>query len=152
MTHLKNDKFGIDGSFKKLDTTPKGQERSVMAVEAVVEGKPQLLKKLRPFFTACRQIPQTLPQESIIVLAALFSCFEKAGNVQEGQVKDISWGFEQIVPPIPEKLTMTGIRQLAERGYIRLEGLDNAPMSTDATNIAEAWLRYTSKTLDLVYE
>lgn len=149
---LKNEKFGIEGDFKKLDTTPQGKEKSVMSMEAVVEGKPQLLKQLRPYFTACRQIPKSLPQEAVIVLAALFSCFEKAGNVQEGQVKDIVWGFEQIQPPIPPKLTLTGIRILYRNGYVNLVGLDNAPVSEEATHIAEAWMRYTDKLMAMVYE
>jgi len=140
--------------FKKLDSRPPAEAAptatSVMTMEAVVDVKPQELRQLRPFFTASRDIPKTLPPEAQIVLQALMSCFEKQKRVEEGFVEDFVWGFEQ--GQIPRGCTIRGLRYLAKYEYIKFQAPDNTLLEINSTHIMSAWVRYQPKLLDLIYE
>jgi len=148
----------VDIDLNKVKVLPsikpeKAKEKSVMNYEVTIENSAkQKLKKLRPFEGACLRIPSSLSNEGQIVCQLLFSCFEKQGTVQEGQVKDLIWGFAQIDPPIPPKLTVKGLRDLTAHGMIKLqfEGGEYAHFLTG--DVTEAFIRYTNKLLDMVFE
>lgn len=148
------EKLGLNGSYKHLDSTqPEGTKpvASVMTQECVVENKPQELKKLRPFAVSSNKISGLLSAEAQIVLQALFSCFEKQKSVEEGKIKDLIWGFEK--GGIPALCTLKGLIDLHKGGYIKFQYPDGTyedSLSTD--HAAEAFMRYTSKILDMVYE
>lgn len=139
--------------FKKLNSKiPGGKARSVMTLEATVENKPQPLRKLRSSFMANVMIPGHLCGEAQIVLKALFSCFEKQGNVQEGLIGDLMWGFEQCAPPVPRQLTFKGLANLAAAGYVKFQAPDNSFVDIMSDQIGKAWVRYQPKLLDMAYE
>jgi hypothetical protein len=150
---VKNEQLGIDGELKVLDTrAPEGtaQDVSVMGMEAAVDSKPQQLKIIRPFVQSIKNIPKTIPPEAQIVLQALLACFEKQKNVQEGLVKDLVWGFAQ--SGIPDACTLLGIRQLENLGYVKIQAPDNTIIRIESPHIAESWVRYEPKLLELVYD
>lgn len=150
---IKDDKLGIDGVFKKHDTEKISQgtnDASVMTLEAQVDPTPQKLRKIRPFAKSHRDVPTTIPPEAQIVLQALLSCFEKQNDVQEGVMKDITWGFEQC--GIPSPCTVVGLKQLQNLGYVSIKAPDNTYMSISSDQLMEGWVVYENKLLDLVYE
>lgn len=146
---------GKVGDYKKLRTTvPIGykQNRSAMAIEAKVENKPQLLRKLRSTFASGLLIPGTLGTQAQYVLKLLFDCFDKAGTVQEGLVGDMLWGFEQSTPPVPPQFTIDGLTELEAKGYVKFQAKDGSYTTFQSDLITGAWLRYMPKLLEMVYE
>ena len=127
---------GVDGYTKQLDSRPPVDSKVVSssAIEAVVENKPQELRRLRSFFSASKQIPSTLKPEAQIVLQSLLSCFERQRNVQEGQLADLVWGFEQVGVPGPA--TVMGLKYLEAAGYVKFQAPDNQFVEVTKDNIA----------------
>lgn len=136
---------------KNLDTTPPPgvKDRVVGAVEAVVEGTPQKLKLVRPYYESHKSIPGNLSSEAQIVLHNLFDCFDRTGSIKEGQVKDLVWGFH--VSATPPACTYKGLGDLYRAGYIDFTDADNARLSPDTCDLPECFVRYGKKLLDLVY-
>lgn len=132
---------------------PDGKTKSVMNLEVTVDScAPQPLRVLRPFESMVLRIPQGLPSQATIVLQLLFSCFEKAQVVSEGLIGDMLWGFAQLAQPIPPELTLTGLRQLERRGFLKFQAKDNEYISLDSDQASSAWIRYQPKLLELVYD
>lgn len=119
-------------------------------IEAIVENKPQPLRKIRPFHTATKQVPSSLPSEAKIVLMALFDCFDKQKSVKEGLVDDLVWGFKQA--RLPSQLTANGLMQLMKLGYIKFQAPDGGYIDFASDRIKRAWIRYQPKLLEMVYE
>jgi hypothetical protein len=136
---------------KNLSTTPPPgvKDRVVGAVEAVVDGTPQKLKLVRPYYESHKSIPGDLSSEAQIVLHNLFSCFDRTGSVKEGQVKDIVWGFN--VSLIPPACTYKGLGDLYRAGYVDFTDADNARLSPDTADLPECFLRYKNRLLEMVY-
>lgn len=128
-----------------------GGESTVRKMEAVIE-KPemQVLQKLRPFLSACLRIPGDMSMEGQDTLKRLFSCFEKQGDVQEGKVGDLIWGFQQ--HGVHEAVTISGLKEMETKGYIRLQSPDNAYTGFHSENVIHAFVRYQKKLTDMVYE
>lgn len=122
------------------------------SMEAVVENKPQELRKLRSFFASSLLIPGNISTQAQIVLRALFDCFEKQGAVKEGLIGDMIWGFEQNTPPIPQNLTTDGLQELARHGYVKFQAKDGSFVGFESDKITGAWIRYQPKLLEMVYE
>lgn len=139
-------------NFKKLDSTPPPGVKpvsSVMTMEVTVDNKPQELKEVREFHAMVNSVPVTLQPEAQIVLQALFDCFSRAGNVEEGIVNDLGWGFSQC--GIPPHCTAVGLRELEKQGYLKFQAPDNTYIESTSEHIDIAWVRYQKKLLDLVY-
>jgi hypothetical protein len=125
--------------------------KSVMHLDVTVDNAtPQLLKKLRPFPAMVLQIPGGWPRQSQIVLQALFDCFSRAGNVSEGLIGDLIWGFMQC--GIPPELTVHGLRQLEELKLVKFQAPDGQFVSLHDTASEKAWVRYQRPLLERVYE
>lgn len=118
--------------------------------EVEVENKPQELRKLRPYPKAVSAIPGLLPDQAQIVLKLLFDCFAKAGHVSEGLIGDLLWGFAQF--QIPAELSLHGLFQLEQLGYIAFQAKDGAFIHKDSDKLESAWIRYQPKLLEMVYE
>jgi hypothetical protein len=135
-----------------LDSTPPEGHApaSVMTLEAEVEVKPQELKVIRPYYESQMSIPGTLGPEAQVVMHALFACFDRQGEIKEGKVTDIIFGFGQC--GIHPDATRKGLKDLNVMGYVKLQAPDNTiTTSLDHDKIDEYWIRYESKLLDLVY-
>ena len=85
-----------------------------------------------------------------MVLQALFSCFERAGSVDEGLVGDFIWGFQQC--GIPPALTINGLKDLQARRFIKFQAKDNSYTDFSSDLITSAFVRYQSPILQMVYE
>jgi hypothetical protein len=146
--------LGRPGRFKKLRSVPPAgaKAKSVMTLEARVENRPQELRKLRSSFALNLSIPGYLSDQAQIVLKLLFECFHKANSVQEGLIGDLIWGFAQNKPPIPQELTIDGLRALELAGYVKFQAKDGSFVSFDSDKVTGAFVRYQPKLMDLVYE
>ena len=142
---------GKKGKLLNLPTVKNAPDSSVMKLEATIEnpGK-QKLKKIRPFEACCLRIPGGMPTEGQMVLKCLFDIFEKHGSVQEGQVKDLIWGFQQSA--VHPGQTIKGLQDLMKAGYISLEAPDNTPTDFSSDLVVEAFVRYKRPLLEMVYE
>ena len=118
-----------------------------MTLEATVDSKPQELRVLRPYSQSQSHIPTDMPAEAQIVMHALFDCFDKQKEVKEGVIVDLVWGFQQ--SGISDALTVGGLAQLEERGYVKFQAPDNAFVDIKSTQIDKAWVRYQKKLLDV---
>lgn len=120
-----------------------------------IDTTPQLLRLLRPFYIMHMQMPPALPVMAREVLRRVFRCFGKAGHVSEGLVGDAMWGFaEDTVEEkgLPPEVTWMGLQQLEQLGYIRFQAKDNSYIDPQSHYIGSAWIRYTPKLLEMVYE
>jgi len=137
---------------KMLDSTPPEGSPMVnsLTLEATVDVNPQPLRKMLPYHSAARKIPSTIPAEAQIVLQGLLACFEKQGDVSEGLIGDIIWGFE--AGKIPPECTYTGLKQLAELEYLKFQATDNSYVDITSDSAQSAWVRYQQKLLNLIYE
>ncbi len=125
------------------------------SLEVTVDVKPQDLKQIRPFAALLARTPVLLPPEAQMVLQTLFMCFNKQKSVSEGKVVDLVFGFSQKTADatqLPPALTLVGLKQLTEQGYVKLLADDNTNVSLDSEYIGNAWVRYQPKFLELVYE
>ncbi len=142
-------KFDPHSDFK----VPEGAKppTSVMKLDVTVkDATPQPLKKLRPFPSMVLRIAGGWPKQAQMVLQALFACFDKAGNVSEGLVGDLMWGFQQA--GLPPELTLHGLIQLETMGFIKFQAPDNQYVSLQDSASEKAWVRYQKPLLDQVYE
>lgn len=150
MTDIKDLKVG---DIKHLDSTPPTDATpatSVMTLEAEIDATPQLLKVVRPYSVASKEIPGLLPPEAQVVMHSLFACFDRQKSVQEGLVGDVIWGFAQA--GIPPELTHVGLGHLEKAGYIKFQAPDNTIVELNSDQSGKAWIRYQQKILDLIYE
>ena len=113
--------------------------------------KPQKLHLVRPFSAMAGDIPGNMAGEGQIVMRALFDCFEKSGEVKEGVLDDLLFGFE--VSGIPKLCTYEGLRVLEQKGYVEFTTLEHMPL-LDPKMVASpryVLVKYRRKLLDLVY-
>ena len=145
---------GKEVEFKKLDSTPPpgATERSVMTMEATVEVKQQPLRTIRPEVSAVGRIPALLPAEARFVLIHMLRIFVEKAVVKEGTFGDLVFGCQNGIPPLPAALSVRGIVQLKDAGFLIFQAPDNETLSIDADRIEDAWLKYTPRLLDLIYE
>jgi hypothetical protein len=122
------------------------------AFSVVIDPTKQELRKLRPYSKMHQQMPALLPDLGRAVLELLFNCFDKAGHVSEGLIGDLIWGFQQVTPPIPGEITINGLKQLETYGYVKFQAKDGSYISFDSDKITGAFVRYTDKLLNLIYE
>lgn len=123
--------------------------KSMMTLEATVDPTPQELRKLRPYEGACLRIPGHLPMEAQEVLKHLFDCFDRRGEIKEGLIGDLIWGFSQ--SGINPTLTINGIIHLSKSGYVKFKSKDNQYVGFDSDKIESAWVEYQPKLLEMVY-
>lgn len=125
--------------------------RPVASVEATVEISPQKLrtKVMRPFEEACWSIPMDISENARKVMRCLIDCFTKAGEVREGIVKDVLWGFE--VSGHSPVDTAYGLVDLKRAGYVGFEAPDGTEVDEHSQFLAQCWLTYKRKLLDIVF-
>lgn len=121
-------------------------------LSAEVDMTPQPLRKIRPAYRARAAINPLLPDIAKIVISLLFDCFERQGNVQEGLIGDVLWGFEQPVNGLPPEVTFHGLNQLRLFGYLKFQAPDGSFIGPESGMIGKAWVRYEPKLLEMVYE
>lgn len=90
-----------------------------------------------------------LSENAKLVLWSLLSCFEKAGDVREGLVKDVLWGF-QVSGHEPEKVAY-GLVDLKRAGFVGFETPDGVETDEHCSHLADCWLTYKPRLLDVLY-
>lgn len=149
-------KLTEDEARRKLEENPIPEGMPIkgapFVLTAEVDMTPQPLRKLRSSFVARASVNPLLPDVARLTLALLFDCFEKAGNVQEGLIGDVLWGFEQTINPVPPEVTFQGLNQLRLFGYLKFQAPDGTFIDPTSDQIGKAWVRYEQKLLEMVYE
>lgn len=161
MSEKRLDEHQAQEQFEKKPLPPSAKiKNTAFSFEVEVDSTPQPLRRLRPFFSMELRIPAELFGPARDVMFLLFDCFDKAGHVSEGLIGDIAWGFSQ---PILDKRTgklgavdpaktIMGLVELQQLGYIQFQAKDGAYVDISSDKIESAFVRYTPKLLDLVYE
>lgn len=144
----------MDIPLNKIKQTPKlsgHTDSRVMNVQATVDvSTKQKLRKLRPFNSACLHLPVTMGSFGQNIAMNLISCFEKQKNIQEGQIKDILWGFSQ--SNINPAVTIEGLKEMMDAKLIKLQMDDNSFTTFESENVINAFIRYQPVFLEMMYE
>lgn len=92
----------------------------------------------------------TIKSPAQMVFVELNKCFKKAGNVSEGMLGNVIWGFQQC--GYDAKYIAQGLTQLREMGYIMYTDANRVPiyeLALDFDAKKPIWIRYTPKFTDL---
>lgn len=85
----------------------------------------------------------------LMVFIELNKCFAKAGNVSEGMVANIIWGFREC--GFDEKHTAAGLFKLRNMGYLDYTDAAGFPLrDLDFDPKKPIWIRFTKKFTDLL--
>jgi len=122
----------------------------VIAGEAVVEVRPQNLRKLRPCSLAILRLPADISDNTRTIMSTLFGIFEDKKRVEEGLVGDMIWGFAR--SGIPPAKTFSGLEEMEKFGYVKFQTPDNSFVALHSPRIGAAWMRYQRKLLAMIYE
>lgn len=111
----------------------------------------QSLQVLIPKYGGVKTVPADLGQNDVAALAfhALLDCFHKAGNVAEGELKDILWGFEQC--GLDPRAIASGLTKLRALGYVYYtDPLGQKISEHNFDPKKPIWLRYSEKFMMLL--
>lgn len=122
----------------------------VIAGQAVVEVRPQKLRKIRPCSLTVLRLPASLSDNTRTIMSTLFGIFEDKKRVEEGLIGDIIFGFMQA--GIPPGETLTALGEMEKFGYVKFQAPDNSFVPLQSSHIGASWLRYQNKLLDMIYE
>lgn len=111
-----------------MKITPEEAAR-ILKEETVIEidtTKEMPLKIVQHYFFGLKKAPDDIKQDTPagVVFYTLCMCYMNQGNVSEGQVADVMYGFAQ--SGIPRNITLDGFRELQKLKYINA----NAPDGT----------------------
>jgi hypothetical protein len=115
----------------------------------------QPLRQIKPFHLLVLNMPPGLSGMDSQVLRRLFRCFAKSGQVSEGLIGDILFGFRETTleePGLPENYALLGLDQLRSLGYLDFQAKDGSWIDMSSDHIGSAWVRYKPKLLEMVYE
>jgi hypothetical protein len=113
----------------------------------------QPLMKLRPGFTAVKEVPAEIGQNGVaaLVFVDLVECFKKAGHISEGKLNDLIWGFEQCGRD--PRAVAAGLTKLRELGYIYYTDPTGTRITEHNFDPKKAiWVRYSDKMVNLFAE
>lgn len=122
----------------------------VIAGEAVVEVRPQKLKRIKPCSIAVLSLPASLSDNTRTIMSTLFGVFEDKKIVNEGLIGDMLYGFAQA--GIPPAATLASLGEMEKTGFVKFQAPDNTFVPLTSDKIGSAWIRYQKKLLDMIYE
>ena len=135
----------------KVEKTPvlnKTPNQLVGNVTGFVDGKKQTLIKIKdinPGYKA--SCPIELSSAGGLVFNFLHRCFSLSGNISEGLIGDVLFGFNSA--GIPDSLTIEGLKDLHKKGYIKFRASDNTHISFESKEAESAYIEYQSKFINL---
>lgn len=103
-----------------------------------------------PYYKGITEVPGDVGHgdEVTLVFIELQKVFKKAGNVSEGLMGNIIWGFEQCgYDPRAVAKGLSGLRTLGYTKYTDPVGEELHELSFDPKT--PIWIRYTNKMMDL---
>ena len=106
------------------------------------------LKVVKPFYNGLNSYPSELEKNTSahVVFYNLQQCYEQVGNVSEGVVEDIIWGFRQA--GIPAAVTWDGLNQLKKLGFVYFHDGTGRVILGDVSD--KLWFRWSLKYIDLL--
>jgi hypothetical protein len=112
--------------------------------------KPQGLRIVKHSFTGLKANPDDFSQESPagVVFYNLQICYQNGGNVSEGSVGDVIWGFRQ--SGIPGNIVMDGFTELYRLGY--LDFTDPNGIQLLGSFNEKAWYKWSPKYFGLLQD
>lgn len=106
------------------------------------------LKVVRPYYNGLITYPTEIEKNTSahVVFYNLLQCYEQCGNLSEGIVEDLIWGFRQA--DIPATITWDGLNNLKKLGFMFFhDGTGRVILG----NVSEKlWFRWTLKFIDLL--
>lgn len=113
-----------------------------------IYNKEPRLKVVRPFFNGLISYPEELERNTAahVVFYNLQQCYEQVGNVSEGIIEDLIWGFRQA--SIPAYITWEGLNNLKKLGFLYCHDGTGRVIFGDATE--KLWFRWTLKYIDIL--
>lgn len=105
---------------KEMKITPEEAAR-ILKEEHVIEvdtSREMPLRVVCPYFYGFKKKPEDIDPNTPegVVFFNLAVCYKNQGNVSEGQIADVMYGFAQ--SGIPKNITMDGLNKLRELKYI----------------------------------
>jgi len=130
------------------------EQQSIEKLKASVNDKITLqdneprLRIMKPFYNGLLSYPSEIGENTAahVVFYNLQQCYEQTGNVSEGIVEDVIWGFRQA--GIPGSVTWKGINDLKKLGFIYFHDGTGRVLFGDATE--KMWFRWSLKFLDIL--
>ena len=106
------------------------------------------LRPVRHHYFGVKERPIDIREESPegVVFFNLQVCYKNQGNVSEGTVEDVIWGFRQ--SGIPNDITWKGLITLNKLGYINFTNDIGIPLLGEPN--PKMWYQWTDKYLNLL--
>lgn len=131
----------------------KAEQKIELSTDLLIDPHIEKKNQVRPSFAGIRYLPDDIRKnaEALFVFQHLMQCFKMQGNVCEGELANVIWGFAQ--SGIPENLTAAGLAQLRGLGYIKYTDdnyVEYADLDVIINHRKQIWIRYTKKFTDLL--
>lgn len=124
------------------------REEKVLTIETPLDEQPTrvVLKK----FLGLKQPPSDISQDSVegVVFFNLLLCYSNNGDVSEGQISDVMYGFAQ--SGIPRNVTLDGFKKLYTLKYITCTDLLNIPVLCEP--VPDLFYKWTPKFFELLLD
>jgi hypothetical protein len=123
----------------------------ILSSDLLDNTKAQGLTIIYPKYKGCKEIPAEVHGNGVALLTfhALVQCFEKKGNVAEGELPDLIWGFEQC--GYDPRAVAAGLTELRRQGYLYYTDPLGVTITEQNFNPKHpVWVRYTPKLLGLL--
>lgn len=134
-----------------MDRLKPPPQKVILSADLLQDARKQDLQVIFSPYQGCQIVPAEVGQNGVAFLAfqGLLQCFEKTGNISEGQLKDILWGFEQ--SGHDPRAVAAGLTKLRALGYTYYtDPLGNRISEHNFDPKKAIWLRYSSKFLALM--
>jgi hypothetical protein len=136
-------------SKKEIRITPEEAAR-ILKEETVIEvdtSQEMPLKVVQPYFFGLKVAPDDIRQDTPagVVFYTLCMCYMNQGNVSEGQVADVMYGFAQ--SGIPRNVTLDGFRDLQKLNYMNANSPEGTYIFGDLQ--PELYYKWTQKFFEL---
>jgi hypothetical protein len=130
------------------DNTTINKLKKNMDQRLEVYNKEPRLKVVKPFYNGLNTYPPEIVQNTAahVVFYNLQQCYEQVGNISEGIIEDLVWGFRQA--GIPANITWKGLNELKKLGFIYFHDGTGRVILGDATD--KLWFRWSLKFIDLL--
>jgi hypothetical protein len=126
----------------------------ILSSSLLLDPSKEPLSVVRTSYSGITHVPTELAVGNgpdLMVFVELNNCFKKQGQVCEGMLANVMWGFEQV--GYDPKHVAAGLTSLRKKGYIAYTDGNRVPISDyDFDPKKTIWIRYTQKFLDLLIE
>lgn len=124
-----------------------------LSTSLLIDPTKEPLRQVQPFYRGVTHIPSDIEGPALMVFIELQRCFQKAGNVSEGLLHNLIWGFEQC--GYHPQHVAAGLTQLRNKGYLVYKDPSGSPVADSGILLSPPkymWVTYSPKFLELLYK